>query len=148
MRWYAEACSASGGVGRKLKMEMRLGELGAKASGGQPGGSPLALLAALSRDVPRGLDVVVDEVEQSPPVARVAGHAPSFESVTQLQESLRKGGSFARVDVKDVRVQPDGSVRAVVDVVGKDGTRLRVTQVLELTEDVIEDAVLLSARQL
>ena len=101
--------SPSGGVGRKLKMEMRLGELGAKASGGQPGSSPLALLAALSRDVPRGLDVVVDEVEQSPPAARVAGHAPSFESVTQLQESLRKGGSFARVEVKDVHAAVSGN---------------------------------------
>lgn len=56
--------------------------------------------------------------------------------------------SMSRVEVEGVHVQPDGSALAVVDMVRQDGTRLRVTQELELTKDVIKQAVLLSAEQL
>lgn len=62
----------------------------------------------------------------------------------QRDELLRAFSSMIEVDVKDIQVQPDGSVRATVDIVQRDGTRLRVTQALELTQDVIEQAVLLS----
>jgi len=97
--------SPSGGSGRKLKMEMRLRELSGKAGGA---GSPLALLAALSRDVPKNLEVVVDAVEHSPPSAKVSGHAASFEAVTKMQQALQKGGAFARVEVKDVHAAVSG----------------------------------------
>jgi hypothetical protein len=101
--------SGSGGAGRKLKMEMRLRELSGKAEApGASGGSPLALLAALSRDVPKNLDIVVDQVEHSPPSAKVTGHADSFEAVTRMQEALQKGGEFSRVDVKDVHAAVSG----------------------------------------
>lgn len=102
--------SGSGGVGRKLKMEMRLRELTGKAEAAAGGGagSPLALLAALSRDVPKSLDIVIDQVEHAPPSAKVAGHAASFEAVTKMQEALQKQGSFARVEVKDVHAAVTG----------------------------------------
>jgi hypothetical protein len=101
--------SGSGGAGRKLKMEMKLRELTGKAESQAGGaGSPLALLAALSRDVPKQLDVVVDQVEHSPPSAKVAGHAGSFEIVTKMQEELQKGGSFSSVEVKDVHASVAG----------------------------------------
>ena len=108
---YASAMPAgSGGVGRKLKMEMRLRELTGKAEATATGsaGSPLALLAALSRDVPKNLGVVVDQVEHSPPAAKVTGHAASFETVTKMQEALQKGGAFSRVEVKDVHAAVTG----------------------------------------
>ena len=103
--------SGSGGAGRKLKMEMRLRELSGKAetSSAGSGGSPLALLAALSRDVPKNLDVTIDHVEHSPPSARVAGHADSFEAVTKMQGALEKGGAFSRVEVKDVHAAVSGN---------------------------------------
>lgn len=102
--------SGSGGAGRKLKMEMRLRELTGKAELANTGGagSPLALLAALSRDIPKSLDVVVDQVEHSPPTAKVLGHAFSFESVTKMQQALQKGGAFSRVEVKDVHAAVTG----------------------------------------
>jgi hypothetical protein len=102
--------SGSGGAGRKLKMEMKLRELSGKAENTTGGaGSPLALLAALSRDVPKQLDVVVDQVEHSPPTAKVVGHAGSFETVTKMQEELQKGGAFSSVEVKDVHASVGGS---------------------------------------
>ncbi|MFN2426398.1 MAG: PilN domain-containing protein, partial [Candidatus Binatia bacterium] len=102
--------SGSGGAGRKIKMEMRLRELTGKADAASAGsaGSPLALLAALSRDVPKSLGVVVDQVEHSPPAAKVVGHATSFETVTKMQEALQKGGAFSRVEVKDVHASVTG----------------------------------------
>lgn len=102
--------SGSGGAGRKLKMEMRLRELTGKAESATSGaaGSPLALLAALSRDVPKNLGVVVDQVEHSPPAAKVTGHAASFETVSRMQEALQKSGAFSRVEVKDVHASVTG----------------------------------------
>ncbi|MFN2376023.1 MAG: PilN domain-containing protein [Candidatus Binatia bacterium] len=109
---YATAMPAgSGGAGRKLKMEMRLRELSGKAEAAAAGGagSPLALLAALSREVPKNLEVVVDQVDHSPPSAKVAGHAASFETVTKMQQALARSGAFARVEVKDVHAAVTGS---------------------------------------
>jgi hypothetical protein len=108
---YASAIPAgSGGVGRKLKLEMKLRELTGKAGPAQAGsgGSPLALLSALSRDVPKNLDVVLDQVDHLPPSAKVAGHADSFEAVTKMQEALSKAGGFSRVEVKDVHAAVTG----------------------------------------
>jgi hypothetical protein len=118
---YASAMpSPSGGAGRKLKMEMRLRELSGKADAGGAGGggSPLALLSSLSRDVPKNLDVVVDQVEHLPPSAKVAGHAPSFEAVTKMQQALEKGGAFSRVEVKDVHtaVSSTGGVEFLLEL--------------------------------
>ncbi|HXC52658.1 MAG TPA: hypothetical protein VN634_17375 [Candidatus Limnocylindrales bacterium] len=109
---YASAMpSGSGGAGRKIKMEMRLRELSGKAetAGTGGGGSPLSLLAALSRDIPKSLDVVVDQVDHAPPSAKVAGHADSFEAVTKMQDALEKGGAFSRVEVKDVHAAVSGT---------------------------------------
>ena len=102
--------SASGGAGRKLKMEMRFRELTNKAetSGTGGAGSPLSLLASLSRDVPKNLDVIFDQVEHAPPNAKVFGHAPSFETVTKMQEALQKSGAFSRVEVKDAHASVTG----------------------------------------
>ncbi|GLY63450.1 hypothetical protein [Amycolatopsis taiwanensis] len=66
----------------------------------------------------------------------------------QPGDLVRAWSSMSQVEAKDVHVQPDGSVLAVVDMVRRDGTHLRVTQVLELTGGLIEQAVLLSAEQL
>lgn len=64
---------------------------------------------------------------------------------------VRAWSSMSKVDVDEVEVQADGTVRAVVTMLQRDGTELRVTQVLSLTEgksDAISRAVLLSAEQL
>lgn len=64
---------------------------------------------------------------------------------------VRAWSSMSEVDLDEVEVQPDGTVRAVVTMLQHDGTKLRVTQVLSLTKgknDVISRAVLLSAEQL
>ena len=64
---------------------------------------------------------------------------------------VRAWSSMTQVDVNDVEVQPDGTVRAVVTMHQHDGTQLRVTQVLTVTggkRNVISKAVLLSAEQL
>lgn len=63
----------------------------------------------------------------------------------QPGELVRAWSTMSRIDVKEVHVRPDGSVQAVVDMLRKDGSLLRVTQVLHLAKDVIEQAELLSA---
>ena len=103
--------SGSGGSGRKLKMDMRLRELSGKADAASArgaAGSPLALLTALSREVPKNLEVALEQVEHLPPAAKVSGHAASFETVTKMQEALQKSGAFARVEVKDVHAAVSG----------------------------------------
>src|SRR6185369_3356590 len=83
---YASAMpSGSGGAGRKIKMEMRLRELSGKAETAGTGGGG------------------------SPPSAKVAGHADSFEAVTKMQDALEKGGAFSRVEVKDVHAAVSGT---------------------------------------
>lgn len=66
----------------------------------------------------------------------------------QPAELVRAWSSINRVEAKDVHVQPDGSVLAVVDMVQHDGTRQRITQVLEVAGGLIKQAVLLSFEQL
>jgi hypothetical protein len=64
---------------------------------------------------------------------------------------VRAWSSMSEVDVNEVAVQADGSVRAVVTMLQHDGTKLRITQVLSLaagTAGIISQAVLLSAEQL
>jgi hypothetical protein len=102
--------SGSGGSGRKLKLEMKLRELTGKADTSPAGaaGSPLALMAALSRDVPKNLDIVLDQLDHVPPSAKVSGHAESFEAVTRMQEALTRAGGFSRVEVKDVHAAVTG----------------------------------------
>ncbi|WP_199434342.1 hypothetical protein [Qaidamihabitans albus] len=47
---------------------------------------------------------------------------------------VRAWSTMRSVHVEDLREQPDGTVRAVVTMVAADGSPLRVTQLLELTE--------------
>ncbi|WAL65067.1 hypothetical protein ORV05_29780 [Amycolatopsis cynarae] len=64
---------------------------------------------------------------------------------------IRAWASMKEIHVEQTSVQPDGSVRAVVGVVQRNGTKLRVTQVLTLASNapnVISQAQLLSAEQL
>jgi hypothetical protein len=64
---------------------------------------------------------------------------------------VRAWSSMSEVDVNEVEVQADGSVRAVVTMLQHDGTKLRITQVLSLaagTAGIISQAALLSAEQL
>lgn len=66
----------------------------------------------------------------------------------QPAELVRAWSSISRVEAKDVHVQPDGSVLAVVDMVQHDGKRQRITQVLEISGGLIKQAVLLSFEEL
>lgn len=101
----------SGGAGRRLKMEMRLRELTGRAEAAGTGGggtTSLHLLSAISQAVPKNVDVQFDQFEHTPPAARVTGRAASFESVTKLQEALRRARDFATVEVKDVHAAVSG----------------------------------------
>jgi hypothetical protein len=69
----------------------------------------------------------------------------------QAGDLVRAWSSMSGIEVQDTRVQPDGSVVAVVTMRQQDGTRLQVTQELQFSADtkgVISQAVLLSAEQL
>lgn len=125
-RIYASAMpSPSGGSGRRVKLEMRLSELSGRAAASASAGaagSPLALLAAVSRAIPRSLDVVVDQIDQSPASAKIAGHAAGFETVTKMQQALAKSGEFARVEVKDAHAAvTGGGVDFVLELSGHAG---------------------------
>ncbi len=101
----------SGGTARRLKMEMRLRELTGRAETAGTGGggiTSLHLLATLSQAVPKNIDVELDQFEYTPPAAKVTGRSGSFESVTKLQEALRREGGFATVEVKDVHAAVSG----------------------------------------
>ena len=114
----------SGGTGRRLKMEMRLRELTARgeAAGAAPGATTsLHLLAALSQAVPKNVDVQFDQFEHTPPAAKVMGRAPSFESVTKLQDALRRAKDFAAVEVKDVHAAVSGDGVEFVLALSTDG---------------------------
>ncbi|MFD2421502.1 hypothetical protein [Amycolatopsis pigmentata] len=69
----------------------------------------------------------------------------------QPGDLVRAWSSMSKVQVDTAKVQPDGSVIAVVTMLRQDGARLRVTQQFGLTGDgdtVISRVVLLSAEQL
>ncbi|MBI5504896.1 MAG: PilN domain-containing protein [Deltaproteobacteria bacterium] len=109
---YADAMpDHSGGTGRRLKMEMRLRELTGRAEtagGAVAGTTSLHLLASLSQAVPKNVEVELDQLEHAPPSVKVTGRAGSFESVTKLQEALRRDEAFATVEVKDVHAAVSG----------------------------------------
>ncbi|HKS49448.1 MAG TPA: hypothetical protein VJT49_30930 [Amycolatopsis sp.] len=76
--------------------------------------------------------------------------APSL-SGDSSGELVRAWGTMSRVEVNDAHLQQDGSVLAVVTVVQRDGTRLKIAQMLGFAKeqaDLISQAVLLSAEQL
>jgi hypothetical protein len=69
----------------------------------------------------------------------------------QPSDLVRAWSSMSRVQLDQARVQPDGSVIAVVTMRRQDGTRLRVTQQFGLAttgDTMISRVVLLSAEQL
>lgn len=73
----------------------------------------------------------------------VAGNQPG--------DLVRAWSSMSKVEMDQAKVQPDGSVIAVVTMVRQDGTRLRVTQQFGLADagdSMISRVVLLSAEQL
>jgi hypothetical protein len=64
---------------------------------------------------------------------------------------VRAWDSIKAVQVEDTRVQPDGSILAIVTMLQQDGSRLRVTQLLRFAEDasgLISDARLLSTQRM
>jgi hypothetical protein len=64
---------------------------------------------------------------------------------------VRAWSSMDAVQVEDARIQPDGSIIAVVTMVQPDGAHLRITQLLRVAEDssgMISDARLLSTQQM
>jgi len=64
---------------------------------------------------------------------------------------VRAWSSMGAVQVEDARVQPDGSIIAIVTMVRPDGAHLRVTQLFRVAEDssgMISDAQLLSTQQM
>lgn len=70
---------------------------------------------------------------------------------THATDLLQSWGTIKSLDVQDLRMQPDGSVRAVVVIDELSGGRVRITQLLKLTEGStvkILDAWLLSAERL
>jgi hypothetical protein len=99
----------SGGAGRRLKFEMRLSELGgARNSAGARTGSPLESLTVLSAALPAKLEVEIEEFRQSLDGVRLRGRAASFETVTQVEEALRRENAFSDVEVRDVHAATSG----------------------------------------
>ncbi len=98
----------SGGVGRRLRLEMRLSELSGRRADSAGGASPLAVLAALSDVVPDDLDVELDEYRHNPDSVKVRGRADSFETVTRVEEVLRGSRRFGDVEVRDVHATAAG----------------------------------------
>lgn len=91
-----------------------------------------------------------DRVASQRPEDALAMLAPGVTG-DQSGDLVRAWHSVASVDVNEVDVRPDGSVLAVVTMLQRDGTRLRVTQALALAanpKDTISQVVLLSAEQL
>jgi hypothetical protein len=69
----------------------------------------------------------------------------------QPGDLVRAWRSMGAVQVEDTRVQPDGSILAIVTMLQPDGSHLRVTQLLRLAEDasgLISDARLLSTQRM
>lgn len=69
----------------------------------------------------------------------------------QPADLVRAWSSMSKVELDQARVQPDGSVIAVVTMLRADGARLRVTQqfgVTSASDTMISRVVLLSAEQL
>lgn len=99
----------SGGAGRRLKLEMRLSELGgARNTSGARVGSPLSSLTALSSALPAKLDIELEEFRQNIDGVKLRGRAASFETVTQVEEALRGESAFSDVEVRDVHAATSG----------------------------------------
>jgi len=70
---------------------------------------------------------------------------------SHANDLVRSWDTIQSLQVEDVQIQPDGSVRTVVLINELNGGRLRITQLLKLTEGAtvkILDAWLLSAERL
>lgn len=128
---------------------------GAQVAGGGPAvlaaSSPASTTtqAATSEDkiavVERFYHRMVDQPEDA-----LAMLAPDLAG-DEPGDLVRAWSSMREVHVDEVQTQPDGTVRAVVTMLQRDGTKLRVTQLLGVsgaTGDLITRAVLLSAEQL
>jgi len=114
------------GPGLRIKMELRLAELErrqAELTGSGGYARPLAVLAEMSRSVPKQLAIEFDTYTYDPPSVRLRGHGASFEAVTRLQQVLEASRSFGDVSVSDVRsaATGDGVVFELSVQLGADG---------------------------
>jgi type II secretory pathway component PulL len=98
----------SGGVGRRLRLEMRLSELTGRRADDTTGASPLSILTALSDAIPDDLEVELHDFRHAPDVVRVHGRADSFETITRVEEALRGSERFDDVEVRDAHATAAG----------------------------------------
>lgn len=98
----------SGGIGRRLRMEMRLSEMTGRRIDDNSGTSVLAALAALSDAVPDDLDVELDDFRQAGESIRIRGRSESFETVSRVEEAIRASNHFADVEVRDAHATAAG----------------------------------------
>ena len=64
--------------------------------------SALDLLTEISRHVPKGLDVVFEELSIDRQVVQIKGHSPSYGSVDQLRAELARFAPFSQITVGDI----------------------------------------------
>lgn len=103
--------SGSGGIGHKLKLELRASELErerADSASSRTHAGPLSVLLDMSKQVPRDIEVQFDNYIYDAPTIRLSGHGASFEAVTRLQLLLEQRENFASVEVSDVHSAVSG----------------------------------------
>jgi hypothetical protein len=156
--------SSSQGPAKTAKPSTRQTSAAPTAQAGQPSGQ-IAVTASTSAPTPSPTTpqatttTVADKLAAVNKFYSMVGHDPQ-NALAMLKPVLagEKPGDLVRawrsmepVQVEDIRVQPDGSILAIVTMLRPDGSHLRVTQLLRLAEDasgLISDARLLSTQRM
>ncbi|MDT8302659.1 MAG: pilus assembly protein PilM [Sedimentisphaerales bacterium] len=90
------------------KLESSQAQYNALAAGLSDRVSPLRILQIISEKITSDQNVRINDISMAPESVRLAGVAPSFESVDNLMSLLRQVSGFDTVEVPSIDVDPQG----------------------------------------
>ena len=91
------------------KLESSQAQYNALAAGLSDRVLPLRILQIISEKITSDQNVRINDISMAPESVRLAGVAPSFESVDNLMSLLRQVSGFGTVEVPSIDVDPQGS---------------------------------------
>jgi Tfp pilus assembly protein PilN len=70
---------------------------------------PLKILQVISKKITPDQNIRIDDISMAPESIRLAGIAPSFESVDNLMDALRQVSEFSNIELQNIDVDPQSS---------------------------------------
>ena len=90
------------------QLESSQAQYNALAAGLSDRVSPLRILQVISEKITSDQNIRINDISMAPGLVRLAGVAPSFESVDDLMSLLRQVSGFDTVEVPSIDVDPQG----------------------------------------